>query len=38
MMELQLKISTNIDINYYGKMVPCLSLELSQDRHGTTVS
>ena len=33
-MKLLLKIPTKIDINYYGKMVPWLSLKLSQSRSG----
>ena len=38
MMKLLLKIPTKIDINYYGKMVPWLSLKLSQSRSGAEFS
>ena len=37
-MKLLLKIPTKIDINYYGKMVPWLSLKLSQSRSGAEFS
>ena len=37
-MELLLKIPTKVNINYYGKMVPWLSLKLSQSRSGAEFS
>ena len=37
-MKLLLKIPTKIDINYYCKMVPWLSLKLSQSRSGAEFS
>ena len=37
-MKLLLKIPNKIDINYYGKMVPWLSLKLSQSRSGAEFS